>query len=256
MAVGAVGSAGNFKRMTALILGATSDIAVALSRHLGSLGYALQLAGRDIEALNAIKCDIQIRYNVPVTIHEFNSLNFEGHESFYRTIIEKPDLVILVFGYLGSHMNAISNWVECEKILNTNYVGAVSILNIIANDFENRKSGVIVGISSVAGDRGRMSNYLYGSAKAGLTVYLSGLRNRLFHAGVHVLTVKPGFVRTQMTEGLRLPAPITAEPNQVATAIYHAVKRRKNTVYILSIWRLIMCIIRTIPDSIFKKLKL
>ena len=156
----------------------------------------------------------------------------------------------------GNHIKAINDWKESERILATNYIGAVSILNIIANDFEKRKSGVIVGISSVAGDRGRMSNYLYGSAKAGLTAYLSGLRNRLFHSGVHVLTVKPGFVRTKMTEGLPLPVLVTADPEQVAKKIYAAIKRRKNTIYILPIWLLIMYIIRNIPEAIFKKMKL
>jgi decaprenylphospho-beta-D-erythro-pentofuranosid-2-ulose 2-reductase len=242
--------------MTALILGATSDIAIALARQLGSSGYDLQLAARNVDALKAIKSDIEIRNKVSVTTHELDALNFESHQAFYDSLPQRADLAILVFGYLGDHSKAITDWAESSRILNTNYVGAVSILNVVATDFEKRKSGVIVGISSVAGDRGRMSNYLYGSAKAGLTAYLSGLRNRMAHAGVHVLTIKPGFVRTQMTEGLKLPAPITAEPEQVAKRILWAVKKNKNSIYVLPIWSLIMLVIRNIPESIFKKLKL
>ncbi|MFM9840177.1 MAG: SDR family oxidoreductase [Cyclobacteriaceae bacterium] len=242
--------------MTALILGATSDIAIALAKHLGSDGYNLQLAARDVEDLKALKSDIEIRNNVSVTTIELDALKFESHYSLYHGLTIKPDVAILVFGYLGNHTLAMEDWKESQRIVNTNYVGAVSILNVIANDFEKRKKGVIVGISSVAGDRGRMSNYLYGSAKAGLTAYLSGLRNRLFHSGVHVLTVKPGFVRTQMTEGLKLPALVTTDPKQVAKKILIAIKKKKNTIYVLSIWSLIMLLIRNIPEFLFKKLKL
>ena len=140
--------------------------------------------------------------------------------------------------------------------MDANFTGAVSILNIAANDMVEKKSGTIVGISSVAGERGRMSNYIYGSAKAGFTAYLSGLRNRLQKVGVHVLTVKPGFVQTKMTEGLPLPKPLTALPEQVAKGIIKAVKKGTNEVYILGIWRLIMLIIRTIPEFVFKKLRM
>ncbi|MCL4128207.1 UNVERIFIED_CONTAM: hypothetical protein GTU68_062310 [Idotea baltica] len=121
---------------------------------------------------------------------------------------------------------------------------------------ENRKEGTIVGISSVAGERGRASNYLYGSAKAGFTSFLSGLRNRLAGKGVHVLTVKPGFVDTAMTEGLDLPGPLTAQPQQVARAVFKAVGKKKNTLYTLWMWRYVMLIIRNIPEAIFKKLSL
>ncbi|MFK7924061.1 MAG: SDR family NAD(P)-dependent oxidoreductase, partial [Bacteroidia bacterium] len=117
-----------------------------------------------------------------------------------------------------------------------------------------RGSGKIIGISSVAGDRGRASNYLYGSAKAGLTAYLSGLRNRLASKGVHVMTVKPGFVRTAMTENMDLPPVITGEPSKVAKDIIRSVRRGRNVIYTLWMWRYIMLIIRTIPERIFKKL--
>jgi decaprenylphospho-beta-D-erythro-pentofuranosid-2-ulose 2-reductase len=242
--------------MTALILGANSDVAVALARQLGAAGYNLQLAGRDLERLATLKSDLEIRHKISVTCHPFDALDFKSHYSFYQSLVTKPEVVILVFGYLGEHLKAIEDWAEAERILATNYTGAVSILNVVANDFERKKAGLIVGISSVAGERGRMSNYLYGSAKAGLTAYLSGLRNRLFHSGVHVMTVKPGFMRTRMTEGLKLPAPVTANPDQVAKKIFSAMNKRKNSIYVLPIWSLIMMMIRNVPEFMFKKLKL
>ena len=132
----------------------------------------------------------------------------------------------------------------------------MSIFNIIAADFEQRKSGFICGISSVAGDRGRKANFIYGAAKAALTTYLSGLRNNLYSSGVHVLTIKPGFVATKMTEGMDLPEKLTASPEQVANAIFKAQKSKKNVVYTIWIWRWVMLIIRNIPEWQFKKMSI
>jgi short-subunit dehydrogenase len=123
----------------------------------------------------------------------------------------------------------------------------------LANRFVQRGSGTIVGVSSVAGDRGRASNYVYGSAKAGFTAFLSGLRNRLARQGVHVLTVKPGFVRTRMTRGMKLPGALTADPVLVGREIYAAAITRKDVVYVYPSWRLIMGIIKMVPEGIFKK---
>jgi decaprenylphospho-beta-D-erythro-pentofuranosid-2-ulose 2-reductase len=239
-----------------LILGATSDMAVAIARKFAMEGDFITLAARNIEKLKPIQSDIQIRHNATVTSVAFDALAFESHEKFYSALSSRPDIVICVFGLLGDQPHAQTDWKSCAEILNSNYTGAVSILNVVANDFEERKQGVIVGISSVAGERGRQSNYLYGSAKAGFTAYLSGLRNRLFASHVHVLTVKPGFVRTKMIENLKTPGPITATPAAVANKIYAAVAKKQNVAYVLPIWRWIMLIIKAIPESIFKKLKL
>jgi short-subunit dehydrogenase len=239
-----------------LVLGATSDMAVAIARKFGFHGYTLTLAARNLERLQAIQSDIQIRQSARVDIVYFDAIDIATHQTFYDRLPMKPDIVFCVFGLLGDQVKAQSDWNSCEEILLSNYIGAVSILNIIANDFELKKSGVIVGISSVAGERGRQSNYLYGSAKAGFTAYLSGMRNRLFKQGVHVLTVKPGFVKTRMLENMKTPGPLTATPKKVADDIYNAVIKRKNTIYTLAIWRLVMYVIKSIPESIFKKLKL
>jgi short-subunit dehydrogenase len=161
-----------------------------------------------------------------------------------------------VFGYLGDANKARTDWNEAERIIQTNYTGAVSILDRVADHYALQKKGVIVGISSVAGERGRQSNYHYGSAKAGFTAYLSGLRNRLFQDGVHVVTVQPGFVYTRMTENLQLPKLLTGQPADVANTVYSAVKNKKNVVYVKWFWRWIMFIIRNIPEFMFKKLKM
>ena len=143
-----------------------------------------------------------------------------------------------------------------SNIIRSNFEGPASIFLIFANLFEQRGSGTLVGISSVAGERGRAKNYIYGSSKAGFTVFLSGLRNRLTMRGVHVVTVLPGFVATKMTDNIQLPKKITAQPDQVGKAIFNAVKKKTNIVYVSPIWRIIMMIIRNIPEQIFKKMKL
>lgn len=142
------------------------------------------------------------------------------------------------------------------KIMETNYVGAVSILELFANKFQQQREGVIVGISSVAGDRGRQSNYFYGSSKAAFTAYLSGLRNRLRMYNVQVLTVKPGYVKTAMTAHLQLPKFITATAEETADEIMRAIDLNKNEIYVLPVWRYIMLVIKLIPERIFKRMKL
>lgn len=239
-----------------LIVGATSDIARELGHAYGKAGYDLVLAARQSERLKNDQSDFQIRYEVQTELLELDLLDFDSHATQLAPVLDSCEGLILVAGYLGDHEKAKTDWDESQRILNTNFNGAVSILNLAAQHFENRKSGWITGISSVAGDRGRASNYYYGSAKAGLTAYLSGLRNRLQASGVHVLTVKPGFVATKMTEGLPLPKPLTASAKQVAQASYKAQKKGKNVLYTIWPWFWIMFIIKHIPEGIFKKLKL
>ncbi len=241
---------------TVLILGAASDMAVAIARKFASEGYNLQLAARDAQRLNPLSSDLQIRYNIQSAVFEFDARDFSSHDHFCESLPEFPDITICVFGYLGDNPGAISDWNQSLKIIESNYTGAVSVLNRIASEYRGRKKGIIVGISSVAGDRGRSSNYIYGSAKAGFSAYLSGLRNELFHHNVHVLTVLPGFVYTSMTENLKLPPVLTARPSEVANDIYHGVISKKNIIYTKWFWRWIMLIIKLIPEFIFKKLKL
>lgn len=241
---------------TVLVLGAASDMAVAIARHFAANGHDIQLAARNIRRLGPLQSDIAIRSGITCTLHEFDALDFASHQPFFDSLAVKPDITICVFGYLGDNETARANWKESEKIIHTNYTGAVSILNVVSNHYAVQRKGIIAGISSVAGERGRQSNYLYGSAKAGFTAYLSGLRNRMYHEKVHVVSVQPGFVYTRMTENLALPALLTAHPENVAKAVYNAVEEKKNTVYVKWFWRWIMLVIRSIPESLFKKLKM
>jgi short-subunit dehydrogenase len=239
-----------------LLLGANSDIAIAIARKFAQQGYDIILASRNQEALIPLKDDLQIRYKIEAKTVMFDALDFDSHKSFYQQLNTTPDITVCVFGYLGDQEKAATDWSESEKIIHTNYTGAVSILNIIANDYTAKKKGTIVGVSSVAGERGRQSNYMYGSAKAGFTAYLSGLRNRLYHYNVHVITVLPGFVNTKMTSELNLPPLLTASPQQVADAVEKAVQNKQNVVYVKWFWKWIMKIIKTIPEGMFKKKKL
>nr|MBL0687651.1 SDR family NAD(P)-dependent oxidoreductase [Sulfurospirillum sp.] len=160
-----------------LIIGAKSDIAKAVAREYAQNGYDLQLCARDVKELEEFAQDIRVRTNRVVKLVELDILKFETHDSIYKQLDEKPLGVLSAVGYLGEQKHAESDFKEAKKIIDTNFTGVVSLLNIIADDFEKRKSGFIIGISSVAGERGRKSNYLYGSSKAALTAYLSGLRN-------------------------------------------------------------------------------
>ncbi len=239
-----------------LIVGAKSDIAKETARIYAKNGYNIFLAARKSEELEEFRNDLEVRSGIKAQTLELDITAFETHEAFYNALSEKPLGVIVVSGYMTEQHKAQKEWSESLNTINVNYTGAVSLLNIVANDFEEEKRGFIVGVSSVAGDRGRKTNYIYGSAKAAFTAYLSGLRNRLFESGVSVLTVKPGFVNTKMTEGLALPEKLTAQPEEVAEDIFKAQQAGKNTLYTKWIWRYIMFIITNIPEFLFKKLSI
>jgi len=237
-----------------LIIGAKSDIARSLARVYGRSGCDLYLAARNRTELENDITDLKIRYNIQVSSYEFDVTDYESHRLFYEGLNPKPDGVLCVAGYLGDNRRAYTDFTETQEIIDTNFTGCVSILNIAADDMERRKQGFIVGISSVSGDRGRHKNCIYGSAKAGFTAYLSGLRNRLSRHGVQVLTVKPGYVNTKMTEGLKLPDLLTSEPDETARDIFNAQQKGKDIVYSKWFWKYIMIILLLIPEKIFKRL--
>lgn len=241
---------------TLLVLGAASDIARAVAVKFARNGFDLYLAGRNIDELEKDAADISIRQSVNATAVQFDALDYDNHVNFYQNLNPRPDGLLFAVGYLGDQRTSQSDFAETQKVIHTNFTGVVSICNIAADDFEARKEGFVIGISSVAGDRGRTSNYIYGSAKAAITTYLSGLRGRLSRVGVEVLTVKPGFVNTRMTKDLDLPKMLVGEPEQVANEIYKAWKKKKPVVYTRWYWKYIMLIIKYIPDFIFKKMNL
>ena len=239
-----------------LIVGATSDIAQAVARKFAAEGWSLTLAALEDDLLEPIAGDLSVRAGADVRTLRFDALDFEGHRALYESLPVRPDAVVACFGYMSDQIAVRSNEADIRRTIDINFTGMATLLSAVADDFERRGSGSIAAISSVAGDRGRQSNYIYGSAKAGLTAFLAGLRNRLAEKGVHVLTVKPGFVRTKMTENLELPAALTAAPEQVADAVYRGLKKKSSVVYTLWMWRWIMLVIRHIPEFIFKKMKM
>jgi len=240
-----------------LILGATSAIARATAAAFAARGAALYLASRDADELRRISSDLHLRYGVAVHHGLFDAEATDTHPEFFKGVISAmPDLsgVVLAFGYLGDQL-AARDFSVGEKVIAANFTGAASILSICANHFEALQRGFIIGISSVAGDRGRQSNYVYGAAKGALSLYLQGLRNRLYPSGVRVITVKPGFVDTAMTYGL--PGLfLVAPPQDIGERIVRALGKSVDVVYLPWFWRYIMLIIKHIPEPIFKRMKL
>jgi short-subunit dehydrogenase len=241
---------------TLLVLGGTSDIGRATARAFAAKGWTIQLAGRDIDALKRESDDLTARAGGGVTTHRLDVLDATSLAAFLDTLPKLPDVAVSVVGLLGEQTKAETDLDHATAIMRSNFEGPALLLGLLADRMLARGRGTIVGVSSVAGDRGRASNYVYGAAKAGFTAFLSGLRNRAAKRGVHVITVKPGFVRTRMTEGMDLPGPLTAEPKEVADAILRGVTTGKNVIYVRSIWWPIMGIIRALPESLFKKLSL
>ncbi len=239
-----------------LVLGGASDIGLAVARRFAREGHPIQLAARRPEELETAKADIEVRYSVPVSLHAFDALAIHAHEHFIDTLPALPEAVVCVVGLLGDQRESETDLEAAVRVMRSNFEGPAAILGVIANRFEARGSGVIIGVSSVAGDRGRATNYVYGSAKAGFTAFLSGLRNRLAKKSVHVMTVKPGFVATRMTEGMKLPPALTATPEAVADQIYAAVLKKRDVVYAKPVWRAVMGVIGAIPEPIFKKLRI
>jgi decaprenylphospho-beta-D-erythro-pentofuranosid-2-ulose 2-reductase len=248
-------------RRTVLILGATSAIARAVAAELAREGAALILVGRDLEELERSAADLRLRHGVEAAAERFDALDFDSHEGFFQSCLRRVDAdpgefgVVLCHGYLPDQRQAASDPSVARRTIVTNYTSAGAIRNLAADYLEQRRGGFICGLSSVAGDRGRQSNYLYASSKAALSTYLQGLRNRLSRAGVRVITVKPGFVDTKMTFGLSGMF-LVATPERVAKDVCRAIRRGRSVVYTPWFWRPIMLVIRTIPEFIFKRMKL
>jgi decaprenylphospho-beta-D-erythro-pentofuranosid-2-ulose 2-reductase len=241
---------------TVLILGATSDIGIAIAKKFAAEKYDIQLAARNPFQLEALKSDIKIRFGVNCSLHAFDAVQFHTHGAFFEGLDPKPAITVTVFGVMYEEDDAFNDWSLTQRTIDTNYTGAVSILNVAAKHYITNKSGTIIGISSVAGDRGRASKLIYGSSKAAFTAYLAGLRNKCVKDNVHVITVKPGFVYTRMTENMALPKPLTSTPAGVADLIYRGFAKKKNVIYVKWFWRYIMLIIKNIPEFQFKKMKL
>ncbi len=240
--------------MHVLVLGANSAMALALASEFAARdGAALTLASRNVECLERHAADLRIRHQVEVRTAAFDAVDFASHRDFYASLASRPDVVVAAFGMLGDQHAAEMDVEQLRAMVDVNFTGAASILEIVAADFETVQRGSIIAYASPAGQRGRQSNYIYGAAKGALIVYLSGLRHRLHRAGVHVLTVVPGFVRTKMTEHMDLPPALTADPEETARDIHKAWRKRKTLVYTKWMWRWVMLIIRNLPERLFLK---
>ena len=214
-----------------LVIGAKSDIAIAVARAFAEQSCSLQLAARETDSLMEFREDLRIRGASKVEVFKLDVGSVKSIKSFLNQLDPLPDLVVCAIGYLGEQSRSENDFEEMEKVVKSNLTGPAMVLESLAQSMIERKTGVIVGISSVAGDRGRASNYWYGCAKSGLTAFLSGLRQRIQNSGVRVLTVKPGFVRTAMTANLNFPQALTSTPEKTASDIVKAVSNNQPVLH-------------------------
>jgi short-subunit dehydrogenase len=241
-----------------LVLGATSAIAGGVMRPLAERGACFYLVARSPEKLKAVADDLLTRGASGVYVRVMDLDDTTEHPAMLAAALKelgRIEVALLAHGVLGDQEKAQANYATAEAILHTNFLSAVSLITWLANYFELTRQGTLAVISSVAGDRGRKSNYVYGASKGGLNIFLDGVRNRIDRSGVQVLTIKPGFVATPMTAHLPQNA-LFAHPAVVGKGILKAIEKRKDVAYVPPIWTLIMLIIRSIPRSIFKKLNL
>jgi decaprenylphospho-beta-D-erythro-pentofuranosid-2-ulose 2-reductase len=240
-----------------LVFGATSAMAQATARLLAARGAALFLVGRDPEKLGAVAADLRVR---GATVHVAAAdLDDRGRHAGLLAqafaTLGAVDLVLVAQGVLATSDEAEADLGVAERLLVTNFLAPALLCEAAALRLAEQGSGTVIAIGSVAGDRGRQSNYAYGAAKGGLAIFLEGLRNRMFRRGVHVVTVKPGFVDSPMTAHLAKNA-LFAPPSAVAREILRAVERRRDVVYVPWFWRPIMLVIRHLPERLFKRLAL
>lgn len=238
-----------------LIVGANSAMAVACARTWAAEGASFFLVGRSETKLKQTADDLTARGgNVSTYVLDMN--DFDAHETMLKACFDqmgKVDIVLIAHGTLADQKACEQDVTVALREISINGLSVIALLTRLANLMEAQKSGTIAVISSVAGDRGRPSNYVYGSAKAAVTTFCEGLRARLFKSGVHVLTIKPGFVDTPMTQGLPLPKALVVSPERVARDICRAIDKQKDSIYTPWFWVGIMAIIRSIPGFMFKR---
>jgi len=242
-----------------LIIGATSAIAEAAARIFATRGDALFLVARNAGHLRAVVEDLNIRGAARTDSATLDVMDFAAHDA----VVEKAerdlggiDIALIAHGTLSDQAQCEQSIDVMRREFDVNALSTLALLTALANRMEARRSGTLAVISSVAGDRGRQSNYVYGAAKAAVSTFLGGLRQRLAKSGVTVLTIKPGFVDTPMTAGIANKGALWAQPDRVAAGIVQAIDRGRNIVYLPWFWRWIMLVIRHIPEPLFKHLKL
>ena len=244
--------------MRVFIVGGTSAIAGETAKAYAEAGARLFLTGRNPERLASVADDLRVRGAVQVDTSILDVSDLSRHREVIDAAIARLgglDVALIAHGTLPDQAGCQQRVADTVEALQVNFTATIALLTELANHFEGQRGGVIAVITSVAGDRGRQSNYVYGAAKGGVERFLQGLRNRLYRSGVTVLTIKPGFVATPMTAAMRKNA-LYASPRRVGRAIYRAIERRRDVIYIPWFWRPLMAAIRTVPERIFKRLHL
>ena len=242
-----------------LIIGATSAIAEAAARLFAARGDALFLVARNAEHLRLIAEDLSVRGAMRAATATLDVTDFAAHETLLDAAereLGSIDIVLVAHGTLSDQDECQRSVAAMRREFDINGVSAMALLTVLANRMEARGSGTLAVISSVAGERGRQSNYVYGAAKAALSTFLGGLRQRLAKANVNVLTIKPGFVDTPMTAAITPKGALWAQPDRVAAGIVKAIDSGRSVVYLPWFWRWIMLVIRLIPEPVFKRIKL
>jgi short-subunit dehydrogenase len=241
-----------------LLIGATSAIVEAVGRHFADDGDSIFLLGRSHQRMKPVAEDYRLRGAVSVNTESFDALDYEQHAALIERAINTMgglDVALIGYGTLPDQAAAEASFDVARQALEVNCMSVISLMTLLANRFEAQESGALAVISSVAGDRGRRSNYVYGTAKGAVSVFAAGLRARLAHRHVNIITIKPGFVDTPMTSAFEKGS-LWSSPEKVARSIYRAILRGSNQIYTPWFWRWIMAAVRAIPESIFKRLPL
>ncbi len=240
-----------------LIVGATSGIAVEVARAYAERGATLLLAGRNSDRLRAVADDLRVRGAVAVDTALLDVTERASHAGVVEWAFGSGalDVALLAHGTLPVQAACQADVAAAVQALDVNFTATAALLTLLANRFEAQGHGTIAVISSVAGDRGRQSNYVYGSAKGGLAIFLQGLRQRLYRSGVTVVTLKPGFVDTPMTAGMPKNA-LFSGARRAGRAIHRAIEGRRDVAYVPWFWRPIMTVVTTVPEWLFKRLRL
>tara|TARA_B100000780_G_C21123117_1_gene455139 strand:+ start:1403 stop:2122 length:720 start_codon:yes stop_codon:yes gene_type:complete len=234
-----------------LVIGGNSDIGFSTAKIFASKGYNIHLASQNMDQLSSKKEIIENSFKVTCKISEINIHSTDSIENFLNDPSINPEIVLISAGYMESPE------ISFDKIVKINYLNLVEIIErLIIKNLNKRKLSTIIGISSIAGERGKKANSIYSSAKAGFSVYLDGLRQRLYNENINVITIKPGYVETKMTKNFNLPKYLVSSPDLIGKIIFKSFEKNKDIVYAPSFWKILLIIYKNIPEFIFKfKLK-